>query len=88
MWLLGKMLQAVYRLQSSGNVSIHSTIDAEGSVYVAIPENGQGKGKIRLTLGDRERFYSAVTEGEALPSTERVRVVAVNDDNSVTVVRA
>ncbi|MCZ6918680.1 MAG: hypothetical protein O7I93_18035 [Gemmatimonadetes bacterium] len=87
-WLLGKLLQGVYRLQSSGNVSINSTIDLEGSVYTAIPGRGQGRGQIRLIVGDRERFYRAVTEGEPLSSRERVRVVRVNDDNSVTVTRA
>ena len=87
-WLLGKLLQAVYRLQSSGNVPIASTIDLEGSVYTAIAGHNEGRGQIRLIVGDRERFYRAVTEGETLPSRERVRVVGVNDDNSVTVARA
>jgi hypothetical protein len=87
-WLLGKLLQAVYRLQSSGNVSIARTIDLEGSVYTAIPGHNEGRGRVRLIVDDRERFYRAVTEGEPLPSKERVRVVGVNDDNSVTVARA
>ncbi len=87
-WLLGKLLQAVSRLQSSGNVSIASTIDLEGSVYTAIPGHGQGRGQIRLVVGERERFYRAITEGEPILSKERVRVVGVNDDNSVTVARA
>ena len=86
-WLLAKSLQAVYRLQASGNVSIDETLELEGSVYVAIPGDGR-RGRVRLIVNDRERFYNAVSEGEAIEPRARVRVVGVNDDNSVTVTRA
>lgn len=87
-WLLGKMLEAIYRLQSSGNISITQALEREGTVYNAIPAHGQGKGRIRLVIDDRERFYKAITDGEALASHGRVRVLRINDDNSVTVERA
>ncbi len=87
-WLLGKMLEAIYRLQSSGNISITQALEREGTVYNAIPAHGQGKGRIRLVIDDRERFYKAITDGEALASHHRVRVLRINDDNSVTVERA
>jgi hypothetical protein len=84
-WLLGKLLGFAYRLQSSGNISISQALEMEGTVYTAIPAFGQGKGLIRLVIDDRERYYRAVTDGEAVPSRERVRVVSLNEDNSVTV---
>jgi len=87
-WLLGKMLEAIYRLQSSGNISITQALEREGTVYNAIPAHGQGKGRIRLVIDDRERFYKAITDGEALASHHRVRVLRINDDNSVTVEKA
>ncbi len=88
MWLLGKGLEAVYRLQSSGTVSIDSALGVEGSVYIAIPGERQGRGRIRLVVDSRERFYNAVTDGDAIESHSRVRVTEVNDDNTVTVSRA
>jgi hypothetical protein len=36
----------------------------------------------------RARLYNAVTEGEALPTTTRIRVTKANQDNSVTIVKA
>ena len=86
-WLLGKMLQAVYSFQSSGNVSIQQALEQDGMVYTSIPAHGQGRGMVRLVIGERERFYKAVTDGAALPSRERVRVVRINDDNTLTVER-
>ena len=86
-WLLGKLLSLIYRLQSSGNVSIHQALYMDGMVYTAIPAQGGGRGMVRVVIDDRERFYKAVTNGEGLASRERVRVLEVNDDNSITVER-
>jgi hypothetical protein len=86
-WLLGKLLEGVYRLQSSGTVTIDSALGIEGSVYIAIPRARNGRGRVRLVVDDRERFYNAVTDGDAIESHARVRITEVNDDNTVTVTR-
>ena len=84
---LAKLLQAVFRLQASGNIRIDETLDLEGSVYIASPGDG-GRGRVRLIVDNRERFFNAVSEDEVLEPQTRVRVLRVNDDNSVTVTRA
>ncbi len=86
-WLLGKLLEGVYRLQSSGTVSINSALGVEGSVYIAVPPHRSGRGRVRLVVDDRERFYNAVTDDDAIESHARVRITEVNDDNTVTVTR-
>lgn len=87
-WLLAKLLAWIYSLQSTGNVPMYHALEAEGTVYTGVPEQRSGLGRVRVIIDDREIFYRAVTEGEALPRDERVRVVSINDDNSVTVTRA
>ena len=87
-WMLGKLLEVVYRLQSSGNVPIDAALGVEGSVYVAVPPRHEGRGRVRLLIGNRERFLNAVTDAEPIESNVRVRVTAINDDNTVTVSRA
>jgi hypothetical protein len=87
-WLLGKLLTLVYGFQSSGNVSIYDTLELEGSVYVSVPAAGEGMGQVRLIVGDRERFYNVVSDGEPLETKARVRVTDINDDNTLTVTRA
>jgi hypothetical protein len=89
MWLLGSMLRLLFRLQSSGNLPIYQALEAEGSVYAQIPAAGEGRGEVRVVIGDRERYYRAITAGSAIPTGAKVRVVSVNeDDNSVTVAEA
>lgn len=88
-WLLGKLLRLVYGFQSSGNVQMYHALESEGTVYAQIPGSTEGSGRVRVVIGDRERYYKAITDGEALPRDTKVRVVGINDDdNSVTVVEA
>lgn len=89
MWLLGTLLRFVHGLQSSGNLPIYQALQATGSVYAQIPAAGEGKGEVRLVVGDRERYYKAISSGEPLATGTTVRVVSINeDDNSVTVTEA
>ena len=87
-WLLGKLLGVVYRFQSSGTMRIDAALGVEGSVYIAIPPHREGRGRVRLVIDNRERFYNAVTDHEFIESHARVRVTEINDDNTITVMRA
>ncbi|UCD76566.1 MAG: hypothetical protein JSV91_06500, partial [Phycisphaerales bacterium] len=57
----------------------------EGSVYVTVPAAGKGRGRVRVVIGDRQRMYSAISEGGELARNSQVRVVRVNEDNTLTV---
>ncbi|MEO1130530.1 MAG: hypothetical protein AAFX05_12610 [Planctomycetota bacterium] len=87
-WLLMWLMKLVYGLQVSGNVSIGSAVGHEGTVYIEVPGAREGTGRVRMQLDGRLRTLNAITEGDAIPSRIRVKVVGTNDDNSVTVVRA
>ncbi len=84
-WLLGLLLKALHDLQSSGNIAIVSAHGAVGDVYVTVPESGRGTGEVRITIENRQRLYRAVSDGDPIPTGSRVRVVAVNTDNTLTV---
>jgi hypothetical protein len=87
-WLLALLLKALFDLQSSGTTAAEDTIGAEGDVYANIPEHGSGRGQVRVTVADRQRIYNAISSGEALPSQTRIRVINVNEDNTLTVTPA
>ncbi len=88
-WLLGKLLRFVYGLQSSGTVPMYQALETEGTVYAQIPAGAAGMGRVRVVIGDRARYYKAITDGDALPRDAKIRVVEINDqENSVKVVEA
>ncbi len=82
-WMLYLMLRALHSLQSSGNVSIRDTVGREGQVYVSIPDGGSGQ--VRMVISNRDRTYTARSAAGAIDRGQRVRVIAVNADNTVTV---
>jgi membrane protein implicated in regulation of membrane protease activity len=85
MWLMGILMKAMYDLQSSGTVRIQDAVGTEGQVYANIPAGDAGRGQVRVVIGDRARIYNAVSEGDALNTGSRVRVVRVNEDRTLTV---
>jgi membrane protein implicated in regulation of membrane protease activity len=87
-WLMGLLMKAMYDLQSSGTVRIEDAVGAEGQVYANIPAGGEGRGQVRVVIDDRARIYNAVSEGDAVKSGARVRVVRVNEDRTLTVTTA
>jgi hypothetical protein len=85
-WLLALLLKAMYDLQSSGNISLESTVGLCGDVYANIPPKGQGTGQVRVVVSDRMRIYNAHSADEAVPTSSKIRVLAVNEDNTLTVI--
>jgi hypothetical protein len=84
-WFLALLLKAVYDLQSSGNIDLKNAIGSEADVYLTVPGRGSGRGQIRVIVQDRQRIINAVTDGEAIPTSSRVRITRVNEDNTLTV---
>jgi len=85
-WFVVWCFKLIYALESSGNISIRDALNTEGTVATTI-EPGR-TGRVRLTISDRQRAFTAITEGEALAPGTRVRVTKINSNQTVTVVRA
>ena len=87
-WVLALMLRTMHQIQTSGTISLGAAVGREGGVYLTVPGDGRRRGQVRVTVDGRDRIYDAISQGEDLPSGSRVRVLAANDDNTVTVARA
>jgi hypothetical protein len=87
-WALALMLRAMHEIQTSGTITLGAAVGLDGGVYVTVPGDGQRRGQVRITVDGRERIYDAISQGEDLPTGSRVRVLAANDDNTLTVGRA
>ena len=65
-------------MQQSGNISVYkSAVGCEGTVYLTIPGERAGEGKIQITINNSVREYEAVTDGPTLKTGARIRVVEV-----------
>jgi hypothetical protein len=79
------IMQSLYRLKADGTERINRAIGTEGTVYLTIPGNNAGTGKIHFTLQNRLVEYPAVTAGETLPTGTSVVVVGLVGPDTVQV---
>ena len=84
--IVGFLFVQARKLTSSGNLDYKSAVGSTGTVYVSVPPNRSGAGKIELTISGRVTVVSALTNREeAIPSKSRVEVVDLIDSTTVLV---
>jgi hypothetical protein len=81
------MMRGLQELRAEGTVRIQNAAGRHASVYLTIPGNGAGSGKIQLNLQNRTMEYLAVTSGPELPTGTKVVVVSVVDPTTLEVRR-
>lgn len=80
MFGVAKLIQLTLRLAASGNISLKNALGLTARVYIPIPAEGKGEGKVNLTLQERFVEVNAITEGASIPTGAFVRVVDVRAD--------
>jgi membrane protein implicated in regulation of membrane protease activity len=81
------ILRAMLRLESDGTVRIENALGQPATVYVPIPGERAGAGKISLSVQGRLVEYQAVTPEATLPTGAAVTVVDVVAPDTLEVVR-
>ena len=78
--------RATLKLESAGNVDYQNAVGKTGTVYLRIPKNRSGKGKISLILQDRLVEVDAITEeDEDIMPKSSVEVVRLLDSATLIV---
>ena len=73
-------------MQQTGNIDVHkSAVGCEGKVYLAIPGERKGEGKVQITINNAVREYDAVTDGETIPTGRAIKVTEVINDYTLLV---
>jgi hypothetical protein len=85
LYLVANLMKALYRLKADGSVRIQHAIGRTGTVYLRVPGNRAGAGKVTLNLQNRTVELEAFTAADELPTGTPIRVVAVLGPNSVEV---
>lgn len=88
LFLMAFMIKGILKLQSSGNIDLANAIGKVGQVYIPIPANSQGQGKITIVVQGSFSEISAITnESDQLKTGEAVRVVATDETGLLVVER-
>ncbi|MDY3554343.1 hypothetical protein R5W24_003463 [Gemmata sp. JC717] len=85
LYLVAAALRAMKRLRSDGTVRVERAVGTTGTVYLRVPGERTGCGKVHLALQNRTVEYQAVTAGGELPTGRPVKVVAVVSADTVEV---
>ncbi|MBN1910873.1 MAG: hypothetical protein JW818_14100 [Pirellulales bacterium] len=79
------MMRALHSLRADGTARIERAIGQHGTVYVTVPAEESGAGKIQLNLQGRTVEYQALTTGHLLKPGTKVVICDVITSDTVAV---
>ena len=88
LYLVATLMKMLYRLKADGAVQIGHAVGRTGTVYLRVPANKTGPGKVTLNLQNRTVELEAFTADGELPTGTPIRVVAVLGPSAVEVTHA
>lgn len=78
---VAKVLQLTRKLTQDGSLDVRRLLGEKGRVYIPIPANESGEGKVTIAAGERFIELSAVTdEQDTIPTGTQVRIIDVRGD--------
>ena len=73
-------------MQQTGTIDVFKqAAGCQGKVYLTIPAERKGTGKVQITINNSVREYDAVTDGDALPTGTDVKVVEAINESTLLV---
>lgn len=88
MFLMAFLFYQMSKLQQSGSLKIETAIDKTGEVYLTIPSDREGVGKISITLNSSLREMEAITDDpEPIKTGTMVQVLDVVSGNLLLVTK-
>ena len=80
------LMKLAMKLQQNGTLDLGYAIGKVGTVYIPVPAEMKGSGKINITMQERFIEVDAMTSaGRKLATGESVRVTATNENGMVVV---
>jgi hypothetical protein len=75
------IIKQVQKLAEDNSFKISSALHKTAEVYLTIPENKKGKGKVMISINGSFHELDAMTENDRIPSGAVVKVVRIESDN-------
>jgi hypothetical protein len=80
------LMRLMYRLSQDRSLRIGNAVGRRGTIYVPVPADSQGAGKVQVNVQDRLVEYAAMSpESEDLPTGARVVITRVISPTTVEV---
>ncbi len=79
------IIKQVQKLAEDNTFRIENTLGKTAEVYIPIPENKTGKGKIMISINGAFHELDAMTEHEKIASNSIVKVVKIENNNILIV---
>ena len=81
------MFKGLSKMQQSGNIDVYkSAVGCSGKVYLTVPAERKGSGKVQISINDSIREYDALTDSEDdLKTGTSIKVVEVLDASTLLV---
>ena len=81
------MFKGLSKMQQSGNIDLYkSAVGCNGKVYLTVPSERKGSGKVQISINDSIREYDALTDSEDdLKTGTSIKVVEVLDASTLLV---
>lgn len=86
MFVIGLLFYGMTKLQQTGTLDYRNCIGQTGEVYLTIPPNQTGKGKVTVTVQERFVEVNAITEEQApIKSGELIEIIGMRSDHTAIV---
>lgn len=82
---VGYAIFSLRKLEHDGTIREFDAKGLKGTVYMKVPEAGQGKGQVQLTVNGSLRTFDAVSDGPEIESFKQIVVMARVDENTLRV---
>lgn len=81
------LFKGLSKMQQSGNIDVYkSAIGCNGKVYLTVPAERKGTGKVQININNSVREYDALTDSEDdLKTGTSIKVTEVLDTNTLLV---
>lgn len=81
------IIRQLEKLAEDNTFRIANALNQTGSVYLTIPANKQGKGKVQVSVNGSIHELEAITESEKIETSSLVRIIRIENSNLVVVER-
>lgn len=79
------MIRQILKLAEDNTFKAEHTVGQIAQVYLTVPEQKTGKGKVQVSVRGTTHELNAITDGERLSSGEMVRVIRIETGNLLVV---